>query len=142
MLVTKPNSFYDPNMKTGVGYQNPERLKKAIKAQPKMYNGKYLKYDQLNIKLPDSEETLEDVEKSQLKIKDKMIQLDYVNLNKLYESFVPQKDISADQTYLSPPSTSNVTPESSPQKSTLHLEKMPKQEGQRKRGMGELISEE
>ncbi|GJV28157.1 hypothetical protein Tco_1384605 [Tanacetum coccineum] len=78
-----------------------------------MYNGKYLKCDNLSINLPDFEETLKDTEESRLKMKDKMIQLDYVKLNKLYDSFVPQKEISVDQTYLSAPSTSNVTPESS-----------------------------
>ncbi|GJS56389.1 retrovirus-related pol polyprotein from transposon TNT 1-94 [Tanacetum coccineum] len=127
MLSTKPNLFYDPNMKTGFGYQNPKRLKKAIKAHPKMYNGKYLKYDQLNINLLDYEKTLKDTEKSRLKMKDKMNQLDYAKLNKLYESFVPQKEIFADQTYLSPPSTSAVTPESSPQKSSIPPKKMPKE---------------
>ncbi|GJR04792.1 hypothetical protein Tco_0527776 [Tanacetum coccineum] len=38
MIGTKPNSFYDPNMKAGLGYKNSKRLKKAIEAQPKMYN--------------------------------------------------------------------------------------------------------
>ncbi|GJU61830.1 hypothetical protein Tco_1243665 [Tanacetum coccineum] len=64
MLGTTPNSFYDPNMKAGLGYKNPKRLKKAIKAQPKMYNGKNLKYHELKVNLPDSKETLEDAEKS------------------------------------------------------------------------------
>ncbi|GJR90147.1 hypothetical protein Tco_0214158 [Tanacetum coccineum] len=127
MLGTKPNSFYDLHMKTGLGYQNPKRLKKAIKAQPKMYNGKNLKYTQFTINLPDSKETLVDAEKIRLKMKDKMIQLDYAKLNKLYESFVHQKEISADQTYLSPHSTSNVSPESSPQNSSLPPKKMPQE---------------
>ncbi|GJR33256.1 hypothetical protein Tco_1109488 [Tanacetum coccineum] len=96
MLGTKPNSFYDPNMKVGLGYKNPERLKKAIDAQPKMYNGKNLKYHDLKVNLTDSEETLEDAEK-----------------------------ISFEQTYLSPPSNSNVSPESSQKKSNLPSKKMP-----------------
>ncbi|GKE97600.1 hypothetical protein Tco_0020951, partial [Tanacetum coccineum] len=91
-----------------------------------MYNGKKLKYAQLTVNLPDYEETLEDAERSRLKIKDKMIQLDYAKLNKLYESFVPQKENFDDQTYLSPPSISNVTLESSSQKSSLPPKKMPK----------------
>ncbi|GJT36571.1 hypothetical protein Tco_0926990 [Tanacetum coccineum] len=123
MLSTKPNSFYDPNMETGLGYQNLECIKKAMKAQPKMYNGKHLKYAGLKVNLPDSKETLEDAEKNRLKMKDKMIPLDYHKLNKLYESFVPQKEISAEQTYLSSPSTSNVTPESSPQKEVCPISK-------------------
>ncbi|GKB62644.1 retrovirus-related pol polyprotein from transposon TNT 1-94, partial [Tanacetum coccineum] len=63
MLGTTPNSFYDPNMKDGLGYKNPECLKKAIEAQPKMYNRKNLKYHKLKVNLPDSEETLEDAKK-------------------------------------------------------------------------------
>ncbi|GKE65153.1 hypothetical protein Tco_1519314 [Tanacetum coccineum] len=39
MLGKKPNKVYDPFLKVGLGYQNPEHLKKAIKAQPKMYDG-------------------------------------------------------------------------------------------------------
>ncbi|GJW24317.1 retrovirus-related pol polyprotein from transposon TNT 1-94 [Tanacetum coccineum] len=33
ILGTKPNSFYDLNMKAGLEYENSERLKKAIEAQ-------------------------------------------------------------------------------------------------------------
>ncbi|GJT29349.1 retrovirus-related pol polyprotein from transposon TNT 1-94 [Tanacetum coccineum] len=43
----------------------------------------------LKVHLPDYEETLEDEEESRLKMKDKMIQLDYAKLNALYESFIP-----------------------------------------------------
>ncbi|GJY07135.1 hypothetical protein Tco_0374189 [Tanacetum coccineum] len=90
MLWKKTKQVYDPNMKIGLGYQNPERLKKAIAAQPKMYDGEQLASTKLKVDLPDSEETLEDVEESRLKMKDKMIQLDYEKLNALYDSFVPQ----------------------------------------------------
>ncbi|GKC73464.1 hypothetical protein Tco_1119347 [Tanacetum coccineum] len=53
----------------GLGYKNPERLKKAIVAQPKMYNGDMLYSVNLKIDSPDSEETLEDAEKSRLKMR-------------------------------------------------------------------------
>ncbi|GJZ67494.1 hypothetical protein Tco_0630734 [Tanacetum coccineum] len=112
-------------MKTGLGYQNPECLKKAIEAQPKIYNGKNLNNNKLKIDLPDYEETFEDVEESRLKMKDKMIPLNYLKLNKLYESFVPQMKISVKQTYLSPPTTSNVSPKSSLKKLDLPPKKMP-----------------
>ncbi|GJZ17143.1 hypothetical protein Tco_0553266 [Tanacetum coccineum] len=127
MLCTTPNSFYDPNMKAGLGYKNPERLKKDIEAQPKMYNGKNLKYHELKVNLPDSEETLEDAEKSRLKMKDKMISLDYSKLNKHYELFVPHKEVATKQNFLSPP-TSNVSPASSSQKSNLPPKKMQKEQ--------------
>ncbi|GKE59743.1 hypothetical protein Tco_1510110 [Tanacetum coccineum] len=59
----------------------------------------------------DSKETLEDAKKSQLKMnefqKDEKVQelkiqpIDYKKLNKLYKDFVPQKELSAEQTYFS-----------------------------------------
>ncbi|GJY53843.1 hypothetical protein Tco_0445507 [Tanacetum coccineum] len=58
---------------------------------------------------------------------DLQIPLDYSKLNKIYESFVPQTEISAEQTYLSIPSTSNVSSESSLKKSDLPRKKMPKE---------------
>ncbi|GJX00797.1 retrovirus-related pol polyprotein from transposon TNT 1-94 [Tanacetum coccineum] len=42
MLGKTPNKVYDPFLKVGLGYQNLERLKKAIAAQPKMYEGERL----------------------------------------------------------------------------------------------------
>ncbi|GJT27918.1 hypothetical protein Tco_0908193 [Tanacetum coccineum] len=106
-LGKRPNKVYDPFLKVGLGYQNLERLKKAIAAQPKMYDGEQLHSMKLIIDSPDSEETLEDAEESRLKMKNKMIQLNYAKLNVLYETFVPQKEFSAEQTYFSTPSTSN-----------------------------------
>ncbi|GJS60788.1 hypothetical protein Tco_0655572 [Tanacetum coccineum] len=126
MLGKKPNKVYDPHLKTGLGYENPDRLKKANEAQPKMYDGEKLESNKLKVELPDYEETLEDAEKSQLKMKDKMIPLNYSKLNALYESFVPQTKISAKKNYFSPPSISNVPPESSSEKSDLPPKKMPK----------------
>ncbi|GKA30912.1 hypothetical protein Tco_0717217 [Tanacetum coccineum] len=105
--------------------ENQQRLKKAIAAQPKMYNGHKLINDKFKVHLPDYEETLEDAKESRLKMKDKMIQLDYQKLNNLYDSFVPQTEISVEQTYLSNPSTSNVSSESSSMKSDLPPKKMP-----------------
>ncbi|GJV81640.1 hypothetical protein Tco_1517510 [Tanacetum coccineum] len=76
---------------------------------PKLYRAYELcnKNEQLHVF--DSEETLKDAEKSQLKMnefqKDEKVQelkikpIDYRNLNKLYDDFVPQKELSAEQTY-------------------------------------------
>ncbi|GJT01749.1 hypothetical protein Tco_0822918 [Tanacetum coccineum] len=75
----KPNKVYDPFLKVGLGYQNPEHLKKVIAAQPKMYDGERIQSAKLKIDSPDYEETLEDAEESRLKMNDKMIQLDYEN---------------------------------------------------------------
>ncbi|GKC70831.1 hypothetical protein Tco_1116714, partial [Tanacetum coccineum] len=70
----KPNKIYDPFLKAGLGYQNPERLKKAIAAQPKMYDRDMLHSEKLIINLTNSEETLEDAKESRIKMKDKMNQ--------------------------------------------------------------------
>ncbi|GKB50719.1 retrovirus-related pol polyprotein from transposon TNT 1-94 [Tanacetum coccineum] len=126
-LGKRPNKVYDPFLKVGLGYQNLERLKKAIAAQPKMYDGEQLHSMKLIIDSPDSEETLEDAEESRLKMKNKMIQLNYAKLNVLYETFVPQKEFSAEQTYFSTPSTSNVFSESNKEISDLPTPKMPNQ---------------
>ncbi|GJS34522.1 retrovirus-related pol polyprotein from transposon TNT 1-94 [Tanacetum coccineum] len=97
MLGKKPNKVYDPHLKTGLGYENLKRLKKAIEAQPKMYDGENLKSNKLKVDLPDYEETLEDA----------------------------KKIVSIEQTYFSSPFTSNVSPESSSKKSDLPPKKMP-----------------
>ncbi|GKE02100.1 hypothetical protein Tco_1390083 [Tanacetum coccineum] len=123
MLEKKPNKVYDPFLKVGLGYQNPERLKKAIKAQPIMYDGERLQSTKLIIDSPDSEETLKDAKESRLKMKDKIIQLNYEKLNTLYETFVPQKEMPIEQTYLSTPSTSNVSSESSKEMRDLPVKK-------------------
>ncbi|GKA44569.1 retrovirus-related pol polyprotein from transposon TNT 1-94 [Tanacetum coccineum] len=112
MLGKRPNKIYDPFLKARLGYQNLEHLKKAIAAQPKMYDGERLHSTKLIIDSPNSEKTLEDAEESQLKMKNKMIQLNYAKLNALYEIFVPQKEFVAEQTYFATPSTSNVSSES------------------------------
>nr|GEU99080.1 hypothetical protein [Tanacetum cinerariifolium] len=107
MLGKKPNTVYDPFLKAGLGYRNPEHLKKAIAVQPKMYDGDSLHSDKLIIDSPDSEETLEDAEESRIKKKNKIVQINYAKLNALYETFVPQQEFSTEQTYFSIPSTSN-----------------------------------
>ncbi|GKB43239.1 hypothetical protein Tco_0888181 [Tanacetum coccineum] len=68
MLGKTPNQVYDPFLKVGLGYKNPERLKKAIASQPKMYDGEKLHSAKLIIDSLDSEETLEDAEESRLKM--------------------------------------------------------------------------
>ncbi|GJY99679.1 retrovirus-related pol polyprotein from transposon TNT 1-94 [Tanacetum coccineum] len=64
---------------SGLGYKNPERLKKAIAAQPKMYDGEMLYSAKLKIDSPDSKETLEGAKESRLKMRNKMVQIKYEN---------------------------------------------------------------
>ncbi|GKD31446.1 hypothetical protein Tco_1242224 [Tanacetum coccineum] len=73
MLGKTPNKVYDPFFKAGLGYKNPERLKKAIAAQQKMYDGEKLHSAKLVIDSPDSEETLEDAEESRLTMRNKAL---------------------------------------------------------------------
>ncbi|GJS18416.1 hypothetical protein Tco_0412888 [Tanacetum coccineum] len=58
MLGKRSKKVYDPFIKAGLGYQNPERLKKAIEAQPEMYDGERLHRRKLIIDSPNSKETL------------------------------------------------------------------------------------
>nr|GEY38623.1 hypothetical protein [Tanacetum cinerariifolium] len=94
MLGKTQNKVYDPFLKAWLGYKNLERLKRAIAAQPKMYHEEMLYSTKLNIDSPDSEETLKHVEESRLKMRIKMVQIDYGKLNALYETFVPHKEPS------------------------------------------------
>nr|GEY28211.1 hypothetical protein [Tanacetum cinerariifolium] len=112
MLGKTPNKVYDPFLKAGLGYQNLERLKKAVASQPKMYHGEMLYSTKLKIDSSDSEETLEDAKESRLEMRSKMVQLDYEKLNALYEIFVPQNKPSVEQSYFLFPSTSHECSES------------------------------
>ncbi|GJS51987.1 hypothetical protein Tco_0625349 [Tanacetum coccineum] len=107
MLGKKPNKVYDPFLKAGLGYTNLVRLKKAIAAQPKMYDGDLIHSNKLVIHSTDLEETLEDAEEIRNKMRHKMVQIDYEKLNALCETFVPQQELYAEQTYFSIPSTSD-----------------------------------
>nr|GEV63509.1 hypothetical protein [Tanacetum cinerariifolium] len=127
MLEKKRNEVYDHFLKAGLGYKNPERLKKAIAAQPKMYNGERLHNAKLIIDSPDSEETLEDAEESRLKMRNKIVQINYGKLNVLYETFVPQQEFSVEQTYFPIPSTSINGSESKEVTSDLPIAKMSKE---------------
>ncbi|GKD91242.1 hypothetical protein Tco_1366749 [Tanacetum coccineum] len=111
----------------GLGYKNPERLKKAIAAQPKVYDGESNHSGKLTIDSHDLKETLMDAEESQLKMRNKMVQINYGKLNALYETFVPQQEFSVEQTYFSILSACNNGSESKEVTSDLPISKMPKE---------------
>ncbi|GJT84559.1 hypothetical protein Tco_1066276 [Tanacetum coccineum] len=90
-----------------------------------MYDGDMLHSEKLIINTIDSEETLEDAEESRNKMKNKMTQVNYDKINALYETFVPQQEISAEQTYFPIPSTSNHSSESNNVPSQSPVLKMP-----------------
>ncbi|GJY26096.1 integrase, catalytic region, zinc finger, CCHC-type containing protein [Tanacetum coccineum] len=80
MLVLKPMSFYGSKLKQGLG-DTKDILKDATRSQIKMKN----------IKDPIA------IEKKQ-----NVSTIDYHKLNALYEDFVPQKELSAEQKYFPP----------------------------------------
>ncbi|GJZ54212.1 retrovirus-related pol polyprotein from transposon TNT 1-94 [Tanacetum coccineum] len=81
--------------------------------------------EKLIIDSTNSEETLEDAEESRIKMRNKMIQINYKKINALYDTFIPQREFSADQTYFSIPSTSNNSSESKDVPSESLVLKMP-----------------
>ncbi|GJZ46648.1 hypothetical protein Tco_0594244 [Tanacetum coccineum] len=123
LLTNEQKTFRDNLHKSGVGYNGSCVLSQAYAKIPKLYSASELWDKNEQVHVFDSEETLEDAEKSQLKMnefqKDKKIQelriqpIDYEKLNKLYKYFVPQKERSAEQTYFSSSCISSVSKTSS-----------------------------
>ncbi|GJZ60243.1 hypothetical protein Tco_0616059 [Tanacetum coccineum] len=105
-------------------HANHKKLKTVIHTSDDDQIDYNIIFDDPYVKNNASEETLEDAEESRLKIKNKLIQLNYAKLNAIYESFVPQKEFSAEQTYFSTPSTSMVSSESSKEILDLQTPKM------------------
>nr|GEX02009.1 hypothetical protein [Tanacetum cinerariifolium] len=113
MLGAKPMSFYDLNVKHGLGYENPYTLKKAISHNPKLYDASCFDDTKIYVNIKDTEDILDDATKCQIKIENKLKDpiaiekkqnirtIDYNKLNSLYEDFVPQKELSAEQKYFS-----------------------------------------
>ncbi|GJW71423.1 hypothetical protein Tco_0128340 [Tanacetum coccineum] len=109
LLTNEQKAFWDNLHKSGLGYNGPYVLSQAYAKIPMLYHTYELCDKNKQLHVFDSEETLEDAEKSQLKMnefqKDEKVQevkiqaIDYGKLNKLYDNFVPQKDLSAEQTY-------------------------------------------
>ncbi|GJU56437.1 hypothetical protein Tco_1230151 [Tanacetum coccineum] len=98
LLTNEQKAFRDNLHKSGVGYNGSCVLSQAYAKIPKLYRASELcdKNEQLHVF--DSEETLKDAEKSQLKMnefqKDEKIQelkiqpINYKKLNKLYKDFI------------------------------------------------------
>ncbi|GJZ75498.1 hypothetical protein Tco_0639963 [Tanacetum coccineum] len=109
LLTNEQKAFRDNLRKSSLGYNGPYVLSQDYAKIPKLYRA----YEHCNkneqLHVFDSEETLEYAEKSQLKMnefqKDEKVQelkikpIDYRKLNKLYDDFVPQKELFVEQTY-------------------------------------------
>ncbi|GJX76149.1 hypothetical protein Tco_0322960 [Tanacetum coccineum] len=132
LLTNEQKALRDNLRKSGLGYNGPYVLSQAYAKIPKLYRAYKLcdKNEQLHVF--DSEDTLEDAEKSQLKMKEfqkdekvqklKIKPIDYEKLNKIYDDFVPQKELSAEQTY-SP--SSLISSEESSSKTKPSMASMP-----------------
>ncbi|GJU86881.1 hypothetical protein Tco_1294427 [Tanacetum coccineum] len=93
----------------------------------KLYNAYILHDEKVQLHVHDTKEILDDAEEIRLKLKEKQIRVIYAKINKLYDTFVPQMELSLEQRYFLDASTSNVTPKTeSPQKSSSPPKEMPK----------------
>ncbi|GJS83763.1 hypothetical protein Tco_0750304 [Tanacetum coccineum] len=116
-MLTKPQVFYNNNLKQALGFQNPFYLKKAQQIRPipntLLYDGNVIAKETNVISIADSEETLMLEEESRckmfLKQSDPMVlekkvnikPIDYAELNRLSEDFgkrfVLQRELSDEQ---------------------------------------------
>ncbi|GJU57862.1 hypothetical protein Tco_1235628 [Tanacetum coccineum] len=109
LLTNEQKAFRDNLCKSGLGYNGPYVLSQAYAKIPKLYRAYELCDENEQLHVFDSEDTHEDAKKSRLKMnefqKDEKVQelkikpIDYGKLNKLYDDFVPQKELSAEQKY-------------------------------------------
>ncbi|GJZ78314.1 hypothetical protein Tco_0642986, partial [Tanacetum coccineum] len=108
-MITKPQVFYDNNLKQALGFQNPFYLKKAQQIRLMLYDGSVIAKETNVISIADSEETLMLEEESQskmlLKQSDPMVlekkvnikPINYAELNRLSKDFgkrfIPQQEL-------------------------------------------------
>ncbi|GKA20053.1 hypothetical protein Tco_0699968 [Tanacetum coccineum] len=125
-MLTNEQSLYRENTrKLGLGYKDPCFLGQVVAYNPKLYDAHVLRQEFVKLDMHDTEEILNDAEESQVKMKEKKFPVNYAKINQLCDMFVPQMELSIEQRYFLESSTSNVSPESSPQKSNLPPKKMP-----------------
>ncbi|GKC65909.1 hypothetical protein Tco_1098507 [Tanacetum coccineum] len=114
-MLTKPQVFYDNNLKLALGFQNPFYLKKAHQIRLMFYDGNVIAKEINVISIADSEETLMLEEKSRSKmllkqsdplVLEKKVNIklvNYVVLNQLSQDFgkhfVLQQELSAEQAF-------------------------------------------
>ncbi|GJT34655.1 retrovirus-related pol polyprotein from transposon TNT 1-94 [Tanacetum coccineum] len=114
-IFTKPQVFYDNNLKQALGFQNPFYIKKAQQIRPMLYDGSVIAKETNVISIDDSEETLmleeESRSKMLLKQSDRMVlekkvnikSINYAELNRLSEDFgkrfVLQQELSDERAF-------------------------------------------
>ncbi|GJT64571.1 hypothetical protein Tco_1016051, partial [Tanacetum coccineum] len=87
-MLTKPQVFYDNNLKQALGFQNHFYLKKVQHLRPMLYDGNVIAKETNVISIADSEETLMLEEESRSKMLLKQ------NFGKC---FVPQRKLTDEQ---------------------------------------------
>nr|GEW95248.1 hypothetical protein [Tanacetum cinerariifolium] len=87
------------NCKTS--FSKPEFLKKAQRANPRLYNIGCYNNNLALMLTPESNETIRLAKESQLKLSKLIRPFDYDQLNNLYDLFVPQREKSPEQHYFS-----------------------------------------
>ncbi|GKC06982.1 hypothetical protein Tco_0998592 [Tanacetum coccineum] len=99
LVIVQTMNMLNHNCKTS--FVKPEFLKKAQRANPRLYDiGCY--NDNLALMLaPESDETIHLAQESRSKLSDLIRPFDYKNLNNLYDLFVPQREKSPEQRYFS-----------------------------------------
>ncbi|GJU36955.1 retrovirus-related pol polyprotein from transposon TNT 1-94 [Tanacetum coccineum] len=70
MLGPKPMSFYDSNVKHGLGYENPYTLKKSISQNPKLYDASCFADSKIHVNIRDTEDILDDATNNIKEMKD------------------------------------------------------------------------
>ncbi|GJZ04197.1 retrovirus-related pol polyprotein from transposon TNT 1-94 [Tanacetum coccineum] len=89
-MLTKPQVFYDNNLKQVLGFQNPFYLKKSQQIRPMLYDGSVIAKETNVISIADSKEILMLEEESRSKMLLKQ------NFSK---RFVPQQELSNEQAF-------------------------------------------
>ncbi|GJR87242.1 hypothetical protein Tco_0211253 [Tanacetum coccineum] len=87
------------NCKTS--FVKPEFLKKAQRANPRLYDIGCYKDNLALMLAPESDETIRLAQESRSKLSDLIKPFDYKNLNNLYDLFVPQREKSPEKRYSS-----------------------------------------
>ncbi|GKE39292.1 hypothetical protein Tco_1462697 [Tanacetum coccineum] len=122
-MLTNEQSLYQENKrKIGLGYTDPCPLGQAIACHPKLYDAEVLGLHYVKLDVHDIEEILNDAEESQVKMKEKQFHINYER--NLYDTFVPQTELSSKQEYFSNAPISSES-ESSKDMSDLPVLKMP-----------------
>nr|GFC02046.1 hypothetical protein [Tanacetum cinerariifolium] len=89
------------NNKCQTSFAKPEFLKKAQRANPRLYDIGCYNDNLALILAPDSDEVIRLEKESRSKLSDLIRPFDYDKLNNLYDLFVPQREKSSEQRHFS-----------------------------------------